>query len=117
MAATVNLTLDQGGTFSRNVTWKAGTPKVPVNLNGYSATLHVRGSASSSAIRLSLTTANGGIVITPLSGTFTLKASPTQTKALPAGRYVYELKAVSFEGQVTALMKGALTVNAEVAKL
>ena len=117
MAATVNLTIDQGGTFSRNITWKAGTPKVPVDLTGYTAALQVRGSASSASVLLSLTTSNGGITITPSVGKFTLNISATQTKRLAAGRYAYELKATSNGGQVTSLMKGAFVVSAEITKL
>jgi len=117
MAATVSLTIDQGGTFSRNITWKAGTPKVAVDLSGYTAALHVRSSASSSSLLLSLTSSNGGITISPSQGKFTLNASAAQTKKLAPGRYAYELKATSSGGQVTPLMKGAFTVIAEVTKL
>ena len=119
MAATVNLSLDQGATFSRNIIWKAGTPKVPVNLNSYSAIFQVRGSVSSSTLLLSLSTPSSGIVIaSPATlGTLTLSATPAQTKALPAGRHAYELKAISAQGQVTSLMKGVLTIKAEVARL
>jgi len=116
MAATVNWTLYQGATFSRNITWKTGTPKVPVNLTGYSAAMQLRPSASSKSVALSLTSSNGGIVITPLTGTFTLNVSATQSSAIPAGRYVYDFKATSGSGQVTPLLSGSITVPERVTR-
>jgi hypothetical protein len=116
MAATVNLVLDQGSTWSQPIAWKTGTPAVAVDLTGYSARAQVRSSASSATTLLSLTDSNGGIAITTSTGTMTLSATAAQTAAIPAGRYVYDLEAVSGGGIVTRICEGTLTVTPEVTR-
>jgi hypothetical protein len=111
MAATVNLTVDQGSTWSQDVQWKTGTPATAVNLTGYTARAQVRRTASAADVVVSLTCA-----ITAATGTTTLSLTAAQTSALTAGRYVYDLELVSAGGLVTRLCQGAFVVSAEVTR-
>jgi len=115
MAATVNLTIEQGATWSQTLVWKTGDPAVAVNLGGYTARLQLRPVVTSRTVVLSLTSSSG-IAITPATGTFTLSATAAQTAAIPAGRYVYDLEAVSGGGVVTRICEGTITVSAEVTR-
>ena len=125
MAASVNLTIEQGTTWSQSIQWKTGSPATAVNLTGYTARLQMRPVVTraklrpvvtSGAVALSLTSPSSGIAITAGTGTFTLSASATTTAALTAGSYVYDLEAVSSGGQVTRVCEGVVTVSAEVTR-
>lgn len=117
MAATVNLVINQGATYSKRVVWKAGSPAIPVNLSGFSAAMQIRRSLSSSTPVLTLTSAGGDIALEPSTGAITINISSEETKKLPAGRYVYDLETTGLGGEITRLMKGTATVSAEVTKL
>jgi len=115
-AAQYDLLVEQGASYSQAVQWKTGSPAAAVNLSGYTARLQLRSSVTASTAALSLTTENGRISITANTGTVTLSISATDTAALTAGRYVYDLELVSSGGQVTRLMEGVVTVSAEVTR-
>lgn len=115
-AAQYDLVIEQGATWSQSVQWKTGSPATAVNLSGYTARMQLRSSVSTSAAALSLTTENGRIALTANTGTITLSVSATDTAALTAGRYVYDLELVSGGGQVTRVMEGVVTVSAEVTR-
>lgn len=115
-AAQYDLVIEQGATWSQAVQWKTGSPATAVNLSGYTARMQLRSSVSASTAALSLTTENGRIALTANTGTITLSVSATDTAALAAGRYVYDLELVSGGGLVTRLMEGVVTVSAEVTR-
>jgi len=115
-AATVNMTIEQGTTWTQQLQWKSGDPATAVNLTGYSARMMLRSVVTSSTVALSLSSPSSGIAITAATGTFTLSATATTTAALTAGRYVYDLEAVSSGGQVTRVCEGVVTVSAEVTR-
>jgi len=115
-AATVNLTCEQGATYSQSLQWKTGTPATAVNLTGYTARMQVRRTAASSDTALELTTENSRIAITAATGTVTLSLTAAVTAALIAGSYVYDLELVSGAGVVTRLCQGKFTVSAEVTR-
>lgn len=113
-AGTYNIVADQGSTLSRVITWKnsAGTP---INLTGYTARLQVRDNYSAASSLLTLTTENGGIALGGALGTITLNATATQTAALTADQYVYDLELVT-GATVTRLVQGSFTVTPEVTR-
>ena len=119
-AAQHDLVVEQGATWSQAVIWKTGSPATAVNLTGYTARMQLRTSVTASTAALSLTTENGRIALTAGSGagagTITLSISATDTAALAAGRYVYDLELVSGGGLVTRVMEGVVTVSAEVTR-
>jgi tRNA threonylcarbamoyladenosine modification (KEOPS) complex Pcc1 subunit len=111
---TADLCIPQGATFSRVIRWKADGALV--NLTGYSARAQIRPSASSATTTLSLTTENSRIALGGTAGTITLSISATDSAALTAGRYVYDLELVSAGGIVTRLLQGIVTVSANVTR-
>lgn len=42
VAANIDITIYEGGTFNRSFLWKTGTPAVAVNLTGYTANMMIR---------------------------------------------------------------------------
>ena len=86
-----------------------------MNTTGFSARMQLRTSYSAASASLELTTANGRISLTN-AGVITLSLTATETAALAAGRYVYDLEMVSSGGQVTRLLEGVVTVSPEVTR-
>lgn len=115
-AGKLKLTIDQGATFTKQLTWKTGTPAVAVDLTGYTARMQIRPTIESSTVLVSLTTENGGIALGGTAGTITLTITATATAAFTWTEGVYDLELVSAGGVVTRLLKGAVTVTPEVTR-
>jgi hypothetical protein len=111
---TYDLCIPAGATFSRVIRWKADGTNT--NLTGYTARMQIRPTAASATTTLSLTTENTRIALGGAAGTITLSISATDTAAIAAGRYVYDLELVSAGGIVTRLMQGIVTVCANVTR-
>jgi hypothetical protein len=77
--------------------------------------MQLRTSYSAASASLELTTANSRISLTN-AGVITLSLTATETAALAAGRYVYDLEMVSSGGLVTRLLEGVATVSPEVTR-
>lgn len=108
MAVYSNLTVDQGSdvTFTIDVTDTNGDV---LNLTGYSAAGQIRKSFSSStAVDFTATITNA------TSGEVTLQLSNTQTNAMKAGRYLYDVEITSAGGAKTRVLEGQLEVMAGV---
>lgn len=110
-----DITILQGATFNPVITWKNKSTGVPVDLTGYSARLQVRKSASDSNKLLDLTSGDG-ITLGGSAGTITILVSATDTAALPAGAYKYDLELESGAGVVRRLLEGSATISAEVSR-
>lgn len=112
------LVVDQGATFRkvfRYSQYVAGV-KTPVDLTGYSARMMVRTTYTAASPTISLTSPSGGITISAAAGEITVVMTATQTAAIAAGRYVYDLEIESGGGEVTRIADGPLTVTPEVTR-
>lgn len=110
----LDLCIPAGATFTRVIRWKADGANV--SLVGFTARMQIRPTAASATTTLSLTTENGRIALGGSAGTITLNISSTDSAALTAGRYVYDLELVSAGGIVTRLLQGVVTVSANVTR-
>ena len=110
-AGTYNFTLEQGSTFSRQITVQEnGTA---LNLTGYTARMQMRSTHDSSTIALTYTST----IASPASnGIVNLSATASQSAAIEEGIYVYDLEIESGTGVVTRLMEGKVTVTPEVTR-
>lgn len=107
-----NLTVYQGTTFDLKPVWKIGG--VPVDLTGYTADMQVR-YATDTSIIVELSTANGRITIDAAYGRVNLHISATDTAALPAGVYQYDLNLTNTnDSTVYKILQGAFVVSASV---
>jgi len=109
-----HISIEQGATFTQEMTWKISD--VVVNLTGYTARLKARSTVESRNVpSVELTSAAGGdIALGGAAGTITISLTATETAALNPGKYTYDLELQSSGGVVTRLLKGNLTVVAEV---
>lgn len=93
-AAKSNIKIEKGATFKLTFFWKDEN-EVAINLTGYTARMQIRSSVNATgAALLELTTANGGIVITPLTGKIEITISAHVTKDLAWTSGVYDLELV-----------------------
>jgi hypothetical protein len=114
MAVQYIVEIDQGADWFFNVTYEnpAGTP---VNITSYTAALQLRSLPESTTAVLSLATGSG-ITITGASGLVAVHATATQTGAIIAGDYYYDLEITSPQNVVTRLVQGQAIVNPQVTR-
>ena len=110
MASISNIFIDQGADFTTTVTVSDANGDA-VSLVGYSAAAQIRKSHSSStstAFTASISNASGGEI--------TITLSDTQTAALEAGRYLYDVLITASGGDKTRVVEGQVTVNPSVTR-
>jgi hypothetical protein len=108
MASTANIVIDQGTTFSTTLTLTNddGTDK---DLTDYTVTSQIRKSYYTNTYT-DFTTAKVN-----LEGEITLSLTATQTSALKAGRYVYDVEIAS-DAETVRVVEGIVTVTPEVTR-
>lgn len=108
MATTANLVIDQGTTFTTtiNLTNDDGTEK---DLTDYTVSSQIRKSYYTNTYTAFSTSK------VDLAGEITLSLTATQTSALKAGRYVYDLEITSSE-ETVRVIEGIVTVTPEVTR-
>ena len=115
MAEIYELNINQGSNLSLEIALKNANG-TPLNLTGYTAHMQLRASYTSPQVIVELTTENGRLVITPLTGLVTLLLSAATTAALVAKTYVYDLEIVSASGFVTRMLQGEAVISPEVTR-
>lgn len=110
MSNQYNTTIDQGATWVRTITWKAGSDEQLVNLTGYTGRMSLK---SGGVTAISLTTENGRMTLGGAAGTIGLLIDYTDTETLAAGTYKYDLELASGDDPaiVTRLLQGNITVT------
>ena len=109
MAAIANLTIEQGATFTSDVTVKDAQGNA-FNLTGYTAVAKLAKGFASTKTRTNMTTS---IATDATTGVVTLSLTATETAALDAERYVYDLEITS-GAAVTRVIEGIITVRPQV---
>lgn len=114
-AGAYNFTCEQGAHFERTVTVKQPDGS-PMNLTGYTARMHVRKDVDASTTLVELTTENGRIAITPLTGVLTLTLDSTAMAGISRSG-VYDLEIVqTATGRVTRVIEGQFIVKKNVTR-
>ena len=112
MAAIANLRVEQGATFSSDVTVKDSDGNA-FDLTGYSASGSLaKGYSSSFYDRTSFTCT----IATPSTGVITLDLTADQTNALEEGRYVYDVEITASDSTITRPIQGIVTVRPNVTR-
>ena len=112
MAAIANLRIDQGASFSSDVT-VTDTDGDAFNLTGYTAAAKMAKGYASTRTRTSITTS---IASDPTTGVVTLSLTADQTNALDApARYVYDIEILrTSDSTVTRVIEGIITISPSV---
>lgn len=101
----------KGTTFTLAPVWKIDN--LPVDITGYTADMQVR-YATDTAIIVELSTDNGRAVISGALGKVTLTLTASQTAALAANNYIYDLNLTAPDSTVTKILTGAFVVAESV---
>jgi hypothetical protein len=111
MAAIANLRIDQGATFTSDVT-VTNSDGDAVDLAGYTAQAKLANAHGSSTT----TTITTAIASDTTTGVISLSLTDTQTASLDApARYVYDVYITkTADGTVTRVIEGIITVNPKV---
>jgi hypothetical protein len=112
-AGTYNIAIEQGATYDQTFTWTVNA--APVNLTGYAARMQFRQSAANPTVNFDIAT-GGSITLGGAAGTIRIQITASNTSALAAGNYVYDLELQSGTGVVTRLLQGTVTVSPEVTR-
>jgi hypothetical protein len=110
MATVRNLTIDQGSTFSVSIELSDALGNA-LNLSDYTIRAQLRKSYGSNSYTQFTTSAGDN----PDDGVLTLLLTSTQTSALRAGRYVYDIEIENDDG-VIRVLEGIITVTPEVTR-
>jgi len=110
MAFTLNLYVEAGATFTREITYTNDDGTL-FDLTDYSAELQVRETVTSETATLTKTP-----TISVPNATITWTFTAAQTAALTADKYVYAIELTKTDGTVIRLVEGDLTVSPEVVR-
>ena len=111
MASILNQVIDQGATFSKQITVYETDGTTVQNLTGYTVAAQLRKNYTSTAYTTINATNNA-----PTSGVIVMSLTAAQTAALKAGRYVYDLQITAADGTVSRTIEGIITIKPEVTK-
>ena len=112
MAAIANLRIDQGATFTSDVT-VTDTNGDAFDLTGYTASAKMAKGYASTRTRTTITTA---IASDPTTGVITLSLTADQTNSLDAPtRYVYDVEITqTSDSTITRVIEGIITISPSV---
>lgn len=111
MATISNLYVDAGATYSNIITVTA-TNGQPLDLTGYTVASQMRksyGSSTAYAFTASIYNATQGKV--------RLQLSASQSEAIPAGRWLYDVEITSPSSVKTRVVEGIVTVNPQITQI
>jgi hypothetical protein len=111
-AGLYNITAEQGATYSLLITW-LDQNHTPINITGYTAQMEVRyslGTSGEASPPILTLTDTSGLTLGGAAGTITVLVSATDTAALPATDYDYDLFLHNTGGVSTRLLAGIFTV-------
>jgi len=110
-AGTYNLIIDQGTTFTLDITIKEDD--VVKDLTGYSARAQMRATKTASSVAASFTCT----IPTPANGTVRMALSPSTSSAMTAGQFFYDLEIyTSSDAIVKRIVEGTVTLTQEVTR-
>ena len=111
-AGIYHFTCEQGATFTRDVEVTNFDDSIRI-LAGFTARMQVRKDLAAASALVELTTENGGISITPNTGTVSLSISAADTAALQFSG-IYDLELVGGTGVIERLLQGNFNLDMNV---
>lgn len=110
MATISNLYVDAGAHYSTIITVTA-TNGQPLNLTGYTVASQLRKSYQSS-----IAYAFSASIFDAVTGKIRLQLTDSQSQAIPAGRWLYDVEITSSTGTKTRVLEGIVTVTPEITR-
>ena len=111
MATVSNLFVDAGANYSNIITVAASNGQ-PLDLTGYTVASQMRKSyQSSTAYNFTASVYNAA------TGKVRLQLTDTQSAAIPAGRWLYDVEITSPSGTKTRVVEGIVTVSPQITQI
>jgi hypothetical protein len=111
MATVSNLFVDAGANYSNIITVAASNGQA-LDLTGYTVASQMRKSyQSSTAYNFTASIYNAA------TGKVRLQLSDTQSAAIPAGRWLYDVEITSPSGTKTRVVEGIVTVSPQITQI
>lgn len=111
MAAKANIIIDQGADWATTITVTDNAGDV-TNLTGYSARGQIRKwYTSDTAVDIIIQ-----FEVPRSEGQITLSLSSSNTEAMEAGRYLYDVELISSANTISRLVEGVATVTPQVTR-
>ena len=110
MATISNIFIDCGADYTTTVS-VTDSSGAALDLTGYTAAAQIRKTYESSSATVSFTAA---FVSPRTTGQITISLTGTQTAAVSAGRYVYDVLITSDASEKTRVVEGIVTFNPRV---
>jgi hypothetical protein len=123
MAIKYDLLIDQGATYTKTFTWYLPPPTPnptklthgdPKDLTGYTGELQIREDLEDALPKITLSSANGGVIIS--GGAISLRIEASDTAAFNFSNGVYDLELTAPDGTVTRLVEGKVKVSPNVTR-
>ena len=111
MATIANIFIDQGSDYSNIITVTASNGQA-LNLTGYTVASQMRKSYQSSTAY-----AFTASIYDASTGKIRLQLTPTQSEAIPAGRWLYDVEITSSSGTKSRVVEGIVTVNPQITQI
>jgi hypothetical protein len=111
MATISNLFVDAGSDYS-NIITVSSTNGQPLNLSGYTVASQMRKSYSSST-----SYAFTASVYDAANGKVRLQLSASNSSAIPAGRWLYDVEITSASGSKTRVVEGIVTITPQITQI
>jgi len=111
MATISNLFVDAGSDYS-NIITVSSTNGQPLNLGGYTVASLMRKSYSSSTAYAFTAT-----VYDAANGKVRLQLSASDSSAIPAGRWLYDVEITSASGSKTRVVEGIVTITPQITQI
>ena len=111
MATISNLYVDAGATYSNIITVTASNGQA-LDLTSYTVASQMRKSYSSSTVY-----AFTASIYDAVNGKIRLQLTNTQSEAIPAGRWLYDVEITSPSGTKTRVVEGIVTVNPQITQI
>ena len=122
IAGIYNLFIEQGATFSRLIEIEYPSPEdvtvmLPYDLEGFSASMHIRRTVDSPTPQIVLTSENGRIEMRPIGmqNAMRLYLTPEETSTLTSDG-VYDLEIENADGDIQRVLRGSVTLSLEVTR-
>ena len=112
MAGILNITIDQGETYTNTTSVFLADGVTAMNLTGYTVASKMRQNYTSTTAHTITTT----ITNPATAGKIDSSLTATETSAIKAGYYVYDLEITSSGGVVTRVVEGKIQMKPEVTK-
>ncbi len=111
MATISNLYVDAGSTYSNIITVSASNGQA-LDLTGFTVASQMRKSYGSSTV-YNFTSS----IYNAAQGKVRLQLTDTQSQAIPAGRWLYDVEIRSSSGSVTRVVEGIVTINPQITQI